>query len=71
MKWNGLVSSKEETIKLEIGVTKINRNMLDFERNLQGIAKQVEAARKLDKEIKVQQSVTKATLEKAILQVGK
>ena len=68
---NGLISSEEETLKLETNLTKINRNMLDFERNLQGVAKQVEAIRKLGRERQVSQSVIKATVEKAILEVGK
>ena len=68
---NGLIFSKEETLQLETSLTKINRNMLDFERNLQGVAKQVEVARKLDKERQVQQSVKKAALEKTTLEVKK
>ena len=66
----GLISSKEKMLKLEIGLTKINRNMLDFERNLQGVAKQVKAIRKLGRERQVSQSVIKAIVEKAILEVG-
>ena len=47
---NRLISSNEETSKLKTSLTMINKNILDFERNLQDVAKQAEVVRKLDKE---------------------
>ena len=68
---NRLISSEEETLRLETDLAEINRNMLEVERYLQGAAEQTETARKLERERQVQQSVAKAALEKAKLDVGK